>query len=124
MSQNFVNQSVYGNKIAYANSADPNQTAPEGAVWSGSTLLAIPLSILRSNSIKSKIYAKEDWNKVLEILGHLPYPKIQTEEENWSGSALFVIQYVNLYQHSGSSNLIGLKLEVGVASKFIQHDKG
>ena len=28
---------------AYANSADPAQTAPEGAVWSGSTLFAIPL---------------------------------------------------------------------------------
>ena len=27
--------------------ADPDQTAPEGAVWSGSTLFAIPLSILR-----------------------------------------------------------------------------
>ena len=37
-------------------------------------------------------------------------------EANWSGSALFVIQYVNLYQQSGSSNLIGQKLEVGVAS--------
>ena len=32
-------------KMAYANSADPDQTAPEGAVWSGSTLFAIPLSI-------------------------------------------------------------------------------
>ena len=29
-------------KMAYANSADPDQTAPEGAVWSGSTLFAIP----------------------------------------------------------------------------------
>ena len=39
---------------------------------------------------------------------------------NWSGSALFVIQYVNLfthvYQHPGSSNLIGCTLEVGMAS--------
>ena len=32
-------------KTAYANSVDPDQTAPEGAVWSGSTLFAIPLSI-------------------------------------------------------------------------------
>ena len=29
------------------------------------------------------------------------------EEANWSGSTLFVIKYVNLYQQSGSSNLIG-----------------
>ena len=42
-------------KMAYANSADPDQTAPEGAVSSGSTLFDIPLSILRNNSIKSKI---------------------------------------------------------------------
>ena len=42
-------------KMAYANSADPDQTAPKGAVWSGSILFAIPLSSLRDNSIKSKI---------------------------------------------------------------------
>ena len=37
-------------------------------------------------------------------------------EANWSGSALFVIKYVNFYQKPGSSNLTGWKLEVGVAS--------
>ena len=41
-------------KIAYANSVDPDQTAPVDAVWSGSTLFAIPLSILRNNCTKSK----------------------------------------------------------------------
>ena len=35
-------------EMAYANSADPDQTAPKGAVWSGSTLFAIPPSILRT----------------------------------------------------------------------------
>ena len=40
---------------AYANNADPDQTAPEGAVWSGSALFAIPPSILRNNCIESKI---------------------------------------------------------------------
>ena len=39
-----------------------------------------------------------------------------SEEANRSGSALFAIKYVNFYQKSGSSNLIGWKLEVGVAS--------
>ena len=29
--------------MTHANSEDPDQTAPEGAVWSGSTLFAIPL---------------------------------------------------------------------------------
>ena len=33
--------------------------------------------------------------------------QLASEEANWSGSALFVIQYVNLYQQPGSSNLIG-----------------
>ena len=45
-------------KMAYANSA-------------GSTLFAIPLSILRNNCIKSKFLANKVWNKVFEILGHL-----------------------------------------------------
>ena len=58
-------------KMAYANNADPDQTAPEGAVWSGSTLFAIPLHILRRNCIKSK-RPKKVWNEVFEILGHLP----------------------------------------------------
>ena len=41
-----------------ANSADPDQTAPEGAVWSGSALFAY---VILSDSL------------VFEILGHLPY---------------------------------------------------
>ena len=36
---------------------------------------------------------------------------------NWSGSARFVIKFVNLYQQHGSSNLIGWKLEMGMASR-------
>ena len=42
--------------------------------------------------------------------------QLASEEANWSGSALFDIKYVNLKQQSGSSNLIGCKLEVGMAS--------
>ena len=42
--------------------------------------------------------------------------QLTSEEDNWSGSALFVIKYVNFFQKSGSSNLIGWQLEVGVAS--------
>ena len=41
-------------KMAYANSADPDQTAEEG-VWSGSVLFGIPTNILSNNCIKSKI---------------------------------------------------------------------
>ena len=50
--------------------------------------------------------------------------QLASEEANWSGSALFVFQFVNLYQQSVLSNLIDWQLEIGVASKFIQHDKG
>ena len=43
-------------------------------------------------------------------------PDQLASEANWSGSALFVIQYVNLYQQPGWSYLIGWQLEVGMAS--------
>ena len=46
MSWNFEHQ-VSG-KMVFANSAEPDQTAPLGAVWSGSTLFAITLSIFRN----------------------------------------------------------------------------
>ena len=41
----------------------------------------------------------------------------------WSRLIWIAIQYVNLYQQLESSNLIGWKLEVGLASLFIQQDK-
>ena len=37
---------------------------------------------------------------------------------NWSGSALFIIKNMNLYQQHGASNLSGWKLEVSLASSF------
>ena len=44
--------------------------------------------------------------------------QLASEEASWSGSALFVIKYVNLYQQPwlGPSDLTDWKLEVGVAS--------
>ena len=42
-------------KMAHANSADPDQIGSQGAVWLRSTLFAIPLSILINTGIKSKI---------------------------------------------------------------------
>ena len=42
--------------------------------------------------------------------------QLASEEANWSGSALFVIKYVNFYQKPVSRNLIGWKLEVGMSS--------
>ena len=42
--------------------------------------------------------------------------QLASEEANWSRSALLAIKYANLYQQSGSSNLIGWKLEMGRVS--------
>ena len=46
------------------------------------------------------------------------------EEAIWSGSTLFVIQFVNLYEQTTSSDLIGWKSEIGVANLVNQQDKG
>ena len=51
-------------------------------------------------------------------------PAFANSPAKWTGSALLVIKYLNLYQQPGSSNLIGWKLEVGMVSLFIQHGKG
>ena len=40
----------------------------------------------------------------------------QFAEGKWSGSTPFFIKKVNLYQQRGLSNLISLKLDVGLAS--------
>ena len=68
-----ISYTKVSDKMAYANSVDPDQTAPDGAVWSGSTLFVITLSILRNNYIKSQTLGKKVRNKVLKILEHLPY---------------------------------------------------
>ena len=38
-----ISYNKVSDEMAYANSVDPDQTAPDGAVWSGSTVFAIPL---------------------------------------------------------------------------------
>ena len=56
-------------------------------------------------------------NTICPVLANgVDLDQLASEEANWSGSALFAIKYVNFYQKPGSSNLIGWKLEVGVAS--------
>ena len=42
ISWSYRNDPKFLDRQAWANSADPDQTAPRGAVWSGSTLFAIP----------------------------------------------------------------------------------
>ena len=55
-------------------------------------------------------------NKIEKNIAKIQYINPSpSEEANWSGSALFAIKYVNLYQQSGSSNLTGWKLGMGMA---------
>ena len=54
-----ISYTKFADKMAYANNANPDQTAPSGAVRSGSTLFAIPLGISINNCIKSKIEARK-----------------------------------------------------------------
>ena len=44
--KSYRNDPKFSERQIWANSADPDQTAPRGAVWSGPTLFAIPLHLL------------------------------------------------------------------------------
>ena len=79
-----------------------------------------------TDSLVDGVYYLSSWgliltllllNKACPVLANSADPdQLASEEANWSGSALFVIKYVNFHQKPGSSNLIGWKLEVGMAS--------
>ena len=57
------------------------------------------------------------WTQICPAFANSEDPdQLASSEANWSGSALFAIKYVNLYQQCGSFNLIGWKLEMDVAS--------
>ena len=51
--------------MAYVNSADPDQTAPEGAVWRGSTLFAFPLFFV----FKKQLHKKQHLGQKHYIIG-------------------------------------------------------
>ena len=58
---------------------------------------------------------KSCWTQTYPVFANRVDPnQLASEEANWSGSALFVIQYVYFYQQSGLSNLIGWQLKIGV----------
>ena len=53
-------------------------------------------------------------NSTCPVLANSADPdQLASEEANWSGSALFVIKYVNFYQKPESSNLIGWEIRSG-----------
>ena len=81
-----------------ANSVDPDQTAPSGAVWSGSTLFAYEIL---SDTL---VYA---------ILGHLPY---LSTYEHWSSvhisqmkSSVFFFLCLYLFFFSQEKNVVGTR---------------
>ena len=56
------------------------------------------------------------WTRIHPAFANIVDPdQLAPSEANWSGSTLFVIMYLNLYEHLISSTLIGWKLEVGMA---------
>ena len=58
--------------MAYANSGDPDQTAPE--IWSESTLFAIPLGIfVRKEMHKKRNSGQKGTEYIVWNLGHLTY---------------------------------------------------
>ena len=93
---------------------------PGIATITDNSLLKTPTS--SKNSILTLLLL----NTTCPVLANSVDPdQLASEEANWSGSALFVIKYVNFYQKLRSNsligwklevNLIGWKLEVGVAS--------
>ena len=83
-------------KMAYANSADPDQTGP-----SGSILIAIPRSIFRNKCIKSKISAKKVWNKVLKIFRTFT---VSWKPENLA-LGIFIVNCMIQQGHSKTNNM-------------------
>ena len=67
------NDPKFSDRYAWTNSADPDQIAPRGAVWSGSTLFAIPsapfghITLLRATLFKFGVITAIFW--VSAILG-------------------------------------------------------
>ena len=48
------------------------------------------------------------WTQIYPAFANSVDPdQLASEEANWSGSALFVIKYLNLHEQLGSSNPIG-----------------
>ena len=93
---------------------------PEWCIYNHSNLyIYLRLCVLIYCGLKGKQYQYlgNSWTWLYPAFANSVDPdQLASEEANWFGSALFVIQYMNLYQQSWLSNLIGWQLEMGVAS--------
>ena len=72
----------FSDRQVWANRADPDQTAPKGAVWSGSTLFAIPPASFRRITLrKCHLVQLLGWLQqilwVSEYLGNLRYMRVK-----------------------------------------------
>ena len=90
----------------------------------GVMMMSIGLMMCQPMRVNVQCYPLSCWAWIYSAFSNSVDPDQLASEANWSGSALFAIQYVNSYQQSGSRNLIGWQLEVSMASWFIQHEKG
>ena len=79
----YPNDPKFSDRQVCANSADPDQTAPRGAVWSGSSLFAIPLASFWWNTLRFGLFV---W-----ILGRLQQSFLESEN-------LGTLQYVTYWQ--------------------------
>ena len=87
------------------------------AVSSRSILLVIWLVVVAINTASEGTPSFSCWTWIYPAFTNSVDPdQWASEEANWSGTALFAIKYVNLWQQYRTSNLIGWKLEVGVVS--------
>ena len=86
------------------------------------SLKSIPLEV-SLKCLNSAYYFVELTLTLLLLNTTCPVLANSVDPDQLASEALFVIKYVNFYQNPRSSNLIGWKLEVGVASYFIQHEK-
>ena len=82
----------FSNKMLYINTADPDQTAPEVAIWSGATLFTIPQKY--TNFSKKMFYTNSA-------------DPDQTNRAVWSGSTLFVIPQSILREKKGTKKIGG-----------------
>ena len=69
---NYRNDPKFSDRYAWANSADPDQTAPLGAVWSGSALFAQTYLSKNLGSLRySKVLVPGLWDKI-DLIYKLP----------------------------------------------------
>ena len=83
----YRNDPKFSGRLVWANSADPDQTAPRGAVWSGSSLFAVPFASFWHNTLRFGLFVPfaSFWHNTLRfglfvcILGRLQQSFLASE---------------------------------------------